>query len=220
MPGSITLSFDNGPEPEVTPEVLSVLGRRGLRATFFVLGHKLADPARRALAARARAEGHRIGNHTYSHRTPLGRLPSTAAIVEAEVVATERLVGDLAEPEPLFRPFGGAGALGPHLLSPAVRDHLIAERYTCVLWNAVPGDFRDPEGWPGTALAQCSAHDETLLVLHDLPNGAMRQLDRFLGHMLDLGFRFAQEFPAACVPIRGGRALLPLEPLVTEEALP
>ena len=68
----ITLSFDNGPEPDVTPAVLDVLRRRGLHATFFVLGHKLADPACHAIASRAHAEGHWIGNHTWSHARPLG----------------------------------------------------------------------------------------------------------------------------------------------------
>lgn len=41
----ITLSFDNGPGPEVTPQVLGVLGRAAVRASFFALGGKLRDPA-------------------------------------------------------------------------------------------------------------------------------------------------------------------------------
>ncbi len=69
----LTLSFDNGPEPDVTPDVLDVLRRRGIRSTFFVIGEKLADPARRRLAAQAHDEGHWIGNHTYTHSIPLGR---------------------------------------------------------------------------------------------------------------------------------------------------
>ena len=69
----ICLSFDNGPEPEATPLVLDVLARRGLRASFFPIGQKLRDPPRRALAERAFAEGHRIGNHTLTHGLPLGQ---------------------------------------------------------------------------------------------------------------------------------------------------
>ena len=46
----VTLTFDNGPEPAVTPRVLEVLSRFDLRSTFFVLGSKLADPERRAKA--------------------------------------------------------------------------------------------------------------------------------------------------------------------------
>jgi hypothetical protein len=68
----VTLSFDNGPEPEATPRVLDVLARRGIPASFFVIGAKLADPARRSLCERAQAEGHWIGNHTTTHAGPLG----------------------------------------------------------------------------------------------------------------------------------------------------
>jgi len=54
----LTLTFDNGPEPDVTPHVLDVLRAEEVKATFFVLGAKLADPGRHALARRAFAEGH------------------------------------------------------------------------------------------------------------------------------------------------------------------
>jgi peptidoglycan/xylan/chitin deacetylase (PgdA/CDA1 family) len=45
----VALSFDNGPEPEVTPHVLDVLAHRNVKTTFFVIGKKLTDTARRAL---------------------------------------------------------------------------------------------------------------------------------------------------------------------------
>jgi peptidoglycan/xylan/chitin deacetylase (PgdA/CDA1 family) len=54
----VTLTFDNGPEPAVTPRVLDVLAQADIKATFFVLGSKLAEPERRAIAKRAHAEGH------------------------------------------------------------------------------------------------------------------------------------------------------------------
>ena len=60
----LTLTFDNGPDPETTPQVLDVLARRGIRATFFVVGERLAAPGGHALAAAAQAAGHWIGNHT------------------------------------------------------------------------------------------------------------------------------------------------------------
>jgi hypothetical protein len=65
----LTLTFDNGPEPETTPFVLDVLARRSLRTTFFVVGHKLSTLEGRRLARRAHEEGHWIGNHTWSHST-------------------------------------------------------------------------------------------------------------------------------------------------------
>src|SRR3954447_15775185 len=69
----LTLTFDNGPEPDVTPRVLDILRERGIKTTFFVIGEKLGDPERRQLAARAYGEGHWIGNHTFTHSVPLGQ---------------------------------------------------------------------------------------------------------------------------------------------------
>ncbi|PWC26361.1 polysaccharide deacetylase family protein [Teichococcus aestuarii] len=213
---SITLSFDNGPEPEVTPGVLEVLRRRGLPATFFVLGHKLAT--HRALAERAHAEGHWIGNHTWSHAGPLGDAPGGAAAAEAEIARTQELIGDLSHEHRLFRPQGGGGALGPHLLSQAALDLLTHGAFTCVLWNAVPGDFRDPDGWVDRALDMCRGPEPVVLVLHDLPNNAMRHLDRFLGRLADQGARFTQEFPDSCVPLRRGIATGPVTNYVNSRA--
>lgn len=211
----VTLSFDNGPEPEVTPGVLDVLRRRSLAATFFVIGRKLA--AHRALAERAHAEGHWIGNHTWSHSGPLGQVSGEAAMAEAEIARTQDLIGDLSHPDRLFRPQGGGGALGHHLLSSAALDLLTRGRFTCVLWNAVPGDFRDPEGWVERALDLCRGPEPVALVLHDLPNGAMRHLDRFLGRLADSGARFAQDFPEACVPLRRGAITGPIAAYVTHQ---
>jgi peptidoglycan-N-acetylglucosamine deacetylase len=201
----VTLSFDNGPEPEATPAVLEVLRRRGILATFFVIGRKLQDPARRALAERAQAEGHWIGNHSWTHAGPLGERidPGHAA---AEIGRTQDAIGPLAHPDWLFRPVGGGGRLGPHLLSAEARAHLEAGGYTVVTWSAVPGDWRDPEGWPETAFLQCLAEARPVLVLHDLPGGAMRHLDAFLGRLEQEGARFRQDFPDSCVPMRRGRA--------------
>ena len=58
----LCLTFDNGPEPEVTPGVLAILARRRIPASFFLVGEKLRDPARLALAGRMRAEGFAVGN--------------------------------------------------------------------------------------------------------------------------------------------------------------
>src|SRR3546814_19449473 len=101
----VTLTFDNGPEPEVTPAVLDVLARKEVAATFFVLGHKLADPERRALAERAAAEGHWIGNHTYTHETPLGRLPGED-VPERESGRPQALIADRRPPAPPFPHIG------------------------------------------------------------------------------------------------------------------
>jgi peptidoglycan/xylan/chitin deacetylase (PgdA/CDA1 family) len=197
----ISLTFDNGPDPEVTPEVLDVLARQQVRATFFPVGDKLRD--RRAHTARAHAEGHWIGNHTFNHIVPLG-LTAEAGVAANEIRRTEALIGELAHERRLFRPFGGGGLLDERLLNREALAHLQAGGYTCVLWNAVPADWAHPVGWVDTALRQCAALPHALLVLHDLPTGAMRHLETFIQKARDAGMDFVQDFPADCVPIERG----------------
>jgi len=210
----VTLTFDNGPEPAVTPRVLEILEKYRIQATFFVLGSKLADPAGRAIAKRVHAEGHWIGNHTMTHSTPLGRLADPAKAI-TEIVEAQALIGELAHPDRLFRPFGGGGELGRHLLNEAAVQVLRDEKMTCVLWNAIPRDWEDPRGWAEVALAQCLTQPWTLLVLHDLPTGAMGRLRIFIERVLDHGGRFRQDFPAECVPILRGEPIASLEPYLS-----
>ncbi len=212
---TITLSFDNGPDPDVTPQVLDILARHGLKSTFFVLGDKLRD--RRKLSERAHAEGHWIGNHTYNHLVPLG-MSAERGVAAAEIVRTEALIGDLAHERRFFRPFGGGGVLDQRLLNHEALAHLQCEAYTCVLWNVIPEDWAHPDGWVERALALSFAQDHALVVLHDLPTGAMKNLDRFLGAAKDRGASFQQDFPAACVPIERGRLVGAVEPYITENA--
>ena len=206
----VTLSFDNGPDKDITPRVLDILARHEIKSCFFVLGRKLADPVLRKQAERAHAEGHWIGNHTWSHETPLGRLDGED-VPEREIAATQREIGSLAHPRRWFRPFGGGGKIGPWLLSEAARDHLIAGGYSMVLWNSIPRDWEDADGWVERALEHCAAQPWTLVVLHDhIPNAA-QYLDRFIGALKDRGAELRQDFPEDCVPIRDGRPALPLD---------
>jgi peptidoglycan/xylan/chitin deacetylase (PgdA/CDA1 family) len=63
--GEIALTFDDGPDPEVTPHVLDLLDGWGARASFFVIGRRAA--AHPDLAAEIARRGHRVENHTWSH---------------------------------------------------------------------------------------------------------------------------------------------------------
>lgn len=213
MPSAkVTLTFDNGPEPEVTPGVLDLLARHEIRATFFVMGRKAVTKEGRELIGRAIAEGHWIGNHTFSHAAALGRLDRATALREFE--QAEQALAWIEQPRRLFRP-PGSGQLGRHLLQPAIVEKLIAGSFTCVLWNSVPGDYRDPDGWLERALVDCRSRSWTLMALHDLPNGAMAHLDEFLARLNGEGFDLTQKFPSDCVPIVEGKVVLPLDPYVT-----
>ena len=197
--------------------MLDVLRRRGLAATFFVVGQRLEQPECRELAERAVAEGHWIGNHTYTHSMPLG-LIEDAATARDEIERTQDLIGKLSHPDRLFRPFGGGGHLNQNLLSRAAVEHLIAGRYTCVTWNAVPRDWEDPDGWAERAVAQCREAETALLVLHDLPTGAMAHLERFLDLAAHAGATFTQTLPDAGVLIRRGKIQGTLDGLVAGES--
>lgn len=209
----VTLSFDNGPTAGVTEDVLDVLRRHDQRTTFFVLGKKLAEPALKVLAQRAHDEGHWIGNHTYSHGAPLGKRADEPNAPQREIGETQTLIGELGHPQKFFRPNGG-GLLGPHLLSRAAADYLERNRFTCVIWNAVPRDWEAPVDWVETALAQCRALPWTLVVIHDLPTGAMAQLDAFIHRAKDEGATFRQDFPPDCLPIVEGKPSLILDRFV------
>ena len=126
-----------------------------------------------------------------------------------EIEAVE--LGELAHPDKLFRPSGAGGDLEPGLLNRDAVDTLVAGGYTCVLWNAVPGDWEDPDGWVDRALAQVA--DARLDAARPARRprrggGATREfLDR-------VEATFRQDFPPACVPIRGGRITGSLDGLV------
>jgi peptidoglycan/xylan/chitin deacetylase (PgdA/CDA1 family) len=220
----VTLTFDNGPEPAATPGVLDCLAMHGVKATFFVLGRKVIEEANARIAQRAHAEGHLIGNHTFSHSTPLGELDEAGALAEFE--RTEQALawlhvpplhtGTAAQPQRLFRPYGGKGTVGPHLLHPAVVEKMVAGGYTCVIWNSVPGDFRQPNDWVDIALADCVLRPWSLIVLHDLPNGAMAHLDEFIRRLRELSIEITQDFPPECTPIVNGTIVLPMAQYVSK----
>lgn len=203
----LTLTFDNGPVAGATGKIVDLLAARGHKATFFVVGERLADPAARREAERAHRQGHWIGNHTMTHSGPLGeRMDAGGAL--AEIDDAQRMIGDLAHEDRLFRPVGGGGILGRHLLSAAAAAYLVANRYTMVIWNNVPRDWVAPQNrWVERALAEMASTDWTLLVLHDHCLGEMMPtLADFLDRVEGRGVEIVQEFPETCVPIRNGRA--------------
>ena len=209
----LSLSFDNGPFAGVTPGVLDALDAAHATATFFVCGKEARDPRRRPLLEAIRAAGHRIGNHTQSHSVELGATDDPDA-PRREIEEAQAALAEFTDADKLFRPYGAGGVLSPRLLSPAAVSHLCEGAYTCVLWNSVPRDWEDPGGWPERALADLCANEWTLLVLHDIPTGAMRALPDFLARARDAGAELTAELPSACVPILRGRVVGALEGLV------
>jgi peptidoglycan-N-acetylglucosamine deacetylase len=200
----VTLTFDNGPTPGVTERVLDTLARRGIGATFFVIGNKLADDAGVALMRAAHAAGHVIGNHTLTHTVAFGE-ERDAAVVVREITETQRRIGACAHPDKLFRPYGKSGRLGPHLLSRAALSLLVDECYCCVTWTSVPGDWYDPDGWPERGIEDVAAADWSVVVLHDVANASARKLGEFIARLDDLGVEYRQDFPESVILTRAGR---------------
>jgi peptidoglycan-N-acetylglucosamine deacetylase len=215
----LTLTFDNGPSPDTTPAVLDALAARRLPAYFCVIGQMLAAPEGPALTRRCLAEGHIVVNHSMNHRVPLGD-DLDPAHANHEILDTQHLLDAnvpawRCTPSPeqatsrgpiWFRPFGHGGHLGPHLFSPAAVELLRAEDYSVLLWNSVPRDWVDIDGWVDTALDDLHTNEHTVLVLHDLPTGAMDHLPRFLDEVVARGIETTLELPESCVPMRAGRA--------------
>lgn len=211
----VTLTFDNGPTAPVTSQVLDTLAAHAVKSTFFLVGENLKDPANRAAAERAAAEGHWIGNHTLTHSVQLGENPDSDTS-RREIGEAQRLIGELATPAGLFRPYGRGGVLDRLLLSRAALAHLQQHRYTCVLWNSVPHDWDDPHGWVETCLADIATRDWSLVVLHDLSTGAMDHLPRFLEALEGMRAHIVQDFPPDCVPIHDGRVGQSLDHLIAD----
>ena len=95
--------------------------------------------------------------------------------------------------------------MGPHLFSRTAVEHLLTHRYSTVLWNVVPGDWRDPQGWPKACHAQITAQAWSLVVLHDLANGCLAHLPTLLTRLIDEGVQFEQDFPPEMILTDAGR---------------
>ena len=81
VPGKLALTFDDGPDPEWTPAILKILKDKHVPATFFMIGSNME--AHPGLVQRVLADGHEVGNHTYTHPN-LAETPPTADAAGAE----------------------------------------------------------------------------------------------------------------------------------------
>lgn len=202
----VTLTFDNGPCPKTTPGVLRQLRELNLQAWFCLVGLQLIKGQEQIdIARETLAHGHTLVNHSFTHRVALGdecsRSHAQHEVRDAHQLLCEKLG---AWGEPWFRPFGRGGEISQHLLSEAALSELEALKYSVLLWNSVPRDWEDVDGWVETALVHVAARKHTVLVLHDLDTGAMQHLERFLHACLARGDVFTRELPEDCVPMREG----------------
>lgn len=159
----IALTFDDGPHPVYTEELLDILKREHVRATFFVVG-KQTDRFPQ-LVQQEVAEGHEVANHTYDHL----RLPTLPpAQIEEELTegarAIQRAVGS---PTRLYRPPGGE--YDASVLAATKQLGLVM-----VLWTDDPGYFAKPPAKTVEERALRDIRDGGILLLHD---GIQQTLD-------------------------------------------
>lgn len=97
----VALTFDDGPDPASTPALLDLLARKGVRATFFCIGKRVAR--HRELARRIAAEEHLVGNHSFAHSRQTNFFGATRLRADLERAQAEitRTVGRAPE---FFRP--------------------------------------------------------------------------------------------------------------------
>ncbi|MCS7102133.1 MAG: polysaccharide deacetylase family protein [Burkholderiaceae bacterium] len=102
--GWIALTFDDGPDPEVTPRVLDLLDAYGARASFFCIGHRARQHP--ALVREIVARGHRVENHGDAHSKLFAAYGYRR--MRADIEAAQRALADITgQPPRFFRPLGG-----------------------------------------------------------------------------------------------------------------
>jgi peptidoglycan/xylan/chitin deacetylase (PgdA/CDA1 family) len=132
-PGELALTFDDGPNPAWTPQLLDILAQHNVRATFFMVGrYAEAEPVLTRFIA---DEGHLIGNHSWSHPNLALTAPSR---VREELTRTKDTLEQITgKPVRFFRPPFGARRVD-------VLRTARALGMTPVLWNAMTSDWSEP----------------------------------------------------------------------------
>ena len=127
----MALTFDDGPWPDTTAQILTILTQRKAPATFFVVGRQVLRYPE--LVRRELAVGMAVGSHSWSHPQPFDRLP--VARIRDEIARGRRSLQALGVRPVGFRPPGGA-------TSPAVAATAQAVGDRTVLWSVDPADWR------------------------------------------------------------------------------
>ncbi|WP_071675000.1 polysaccharide deacetylase family protein [Nioella nitratireducens] len=176
----LAMTFDDGPHETLTPQLLDLLRARGLRATFYLIGRRVARYP--ALARRIAEEGHEIGNHTWNHPR-LTSLGNTSLL--AELDRTTQIIAEATGRPPVtMRPPYG-------LLSPRQRG-LIYEtrRFPTVLWSVDPEDWRRPGSAAVARRIVSHANSGAVILSHDIIGGTVRAMPATLDGLTAQGYRF------------------------------
>jgi len=207
-PRKLAITFDDGPNPSITPKLLDLLAKHNAPATFFLIGRYLRECPE--LTSEISARGHVIGNHTESHPNLFWKSPTE---IRVELRLTHSAIKSvLGAPPKWFRP--PFGFRNPWLASEARELNM-----RVVMWTLLPGDWRAPSSeWlirrmqpiasrAKRALQRASGTGE-IICLHD---GGHRQqnadrtptlaaLEHWLPRWRDLGLEFVTIENAVSAP--------------------
>jgi peptidoglycan/xylan/chitin deacetylase (PgdA/CDA1 family) len=210
----LALTFDDGPNPSITPRLLGLLDRYKAKATFFVIGRYVRECP--DLVQETIARGHEVGNHTELHPNLLWLNP-TKVRVELRL-CHDAIRGTIGAPPKWFRP--PFGMRNPWVI-PAAREL----GYRTVMWKLLPGDWQEkPVEWLiarmqpiadrakrslGNGSQSTAVGTGDVLCLHD---GAHRELngdrsrtlaalEHWLPRWRDLGLEFVTIGEAVTTPV-------------------
>lgn len=167
----VYLTFDDGPIPEVTPAILDVLAKYGVKATFFVVGENIIKYPH--IYARVLAEGHRVGNHTYHHvkgfKCSLDEYLREVNACEQVIQQTDQAVGQGGPL--LFRP--------PYGKMKSSQKRAIIERgYEIILWDVLTHDY-NPRYTPEKMMAVVKRYTRngSIINFHDSVKSGLRTIE-------------------------------------------
>ena len=178
---AIYLTFDDGPDPLHTPALLDLLRDHGARASFFLIGREAERYPE--LVKRIVAEGHRLGNHSYSHPVFNG-LPLSEQL--AEIDRTDRVLAAFdGIRRHRFRPPRGAFSL-------ALTLHFMWSRRNLTYWSYDSLDYQHKPADELVNLLRARApRAGDVLLMHDDNECSMRMLKTLLPEWRENGFTFS-----------------------------
>ena len=178
----VALSFDDGPDPTYTPQVLAILERHGAHATFFLIGDRARSHPE--LVQRIKDAGHEVGNHYIEDASTLIHSDTTFL---GHLERTEHAIG-ITQPRKLFRPPGG-------IAWPRQLQLARARGYTPVLGSAYPHDPACPPVWYIRWLVVKNLAPGAIVILHDGIRDPSRTIEA-LPHILAAGRKKGLQFVA------------------------
>ncbi len=176
----VALTFDDGPSSANTPRLLSILRQRGVKATFFVVGKNAAAYPQilRAIAA----DGHEIGNHSYTHSV-MSKMSLSAVYDEIRRTddAIERATG--SRPRTLRPPYG---ALTSSQRAAVYQDF----GYPTIMWSVDPLDWKRPGSAAVAARIIKGTRAGSIILAHDIHAATVDAIPAVLDDLLARGYRF------------------------------